>query len=173
MVKRVRSVILVLIQASILLLAGCSTGYSTQLPKTAPGFQLKDLNGQLASESQFRGKPVLLNFWASWCQPCRDEMPFLQQVYNLYKDKGLVFYEIDEGETPDAINKFFKDNALSMPVLIDSDKSVGQSYQITGVPETFLIDKNGIIRKWQIGAYPDAQSIQNDVQIVMGNFPGE
>lgn len=153
--------------AFLLLLGGCSTGYSTQLPKAAPNFQLKTTDGQVVSLNQFRGKPVLLNFWASWCQPCRDEMPYLQQIYNEYKDKGLVFYGIDIGESPEAINTFFLDNSLSLPVLLDSDKSVGQSYQITGVPETFLIDKNGIIRKWQIGAYPNAQMIKNDLKLIM------
>jgi thiol-disulfide isomerase/thioredoxin len=153
--------------AALLMVSGCSTGYSTQLPKSAPDFQLKTLDGQVVTLSQFRGKPVLLNFWASWCQPCRDEMPYLQQTYNNYKDKGLVFYAVDIGESPEAINKYFLDNSLLLPVLLDSDKTVGQSYQITGVPETFLIDENGIIRKWQIGAYPNAQAIADDLKIII------
>ncbi len=163
MLKTIRLGVLVL----LLMVAGCSTGYTTQKEKPAPDFQLKTLDDQTVTLNQFRGKPVLLNFWASWCGPCRDEMPFLQQAYNDYKDKGLIFYEVNEGETPDAINTFFKDNGLSMPVLLDSDKSVGQSYQITGIPETFLIDKNGIIRKWQIGGYPDVRSIENDIQLIL------
>lgn len=153
--------------ALLLLVVSCSTGFTPQKEKTAPDFQLKTLDGQVVTLSQFRGKPVLLNFWASWCQPCREEMPYLQQIYNNNKDKGLVFYAIDIGESPDTINKFFQDNSLFMPVLLDSDKSVSQSYQITGIPETFLIDKNGIIRKWQIGAYPNAQAIENDLKLIM------
>ena len=94
-------------------------------------------------------------------------MPFLQQIYNEYKDKGLAFFAIDEGETPEAINTFFSDNALSLPVLLDTDKKVAHDYQLTGVPETFIIDKNGIIRKWQIGAYPDANSIADDLKLIM------
>ncbi len=167
MIKHIQLGVQAAIAIILLTLAGCSSGYNTQLPTSAPDFNLKDLNGQIVTLKQSRGKPVFINFWASWCGPCRDEMPFLQETYNNYKDKGLVFYEIDWGETPDAINKFFKDNGYSMPVLLDLDRSVGQTYKITGVPETFLIDKNGIIRKWQIGAYPNGQAIEDDLKLVM------
>jgi len=161
------TVIITLTAILLLLLTGCSTGYTTKKEKTAPDFNLISLDGQTVTLSQFLGKPVFINFWASWCQPCREEMPFLQQTFNNYKDKGLVFLTIDEGEKPDAINKFFKDNGYTMPVLLDSKKTVGPEYQITGVPETFLIDKNGIIRKWQVGAYPNAQAIEDDLRLIM------
>lgn len=150
----------------LLTVTGCSTGYSSKI-ETARDFQLKSLDGQTVKFSDFKGKPVLLNFWASWCQPCREEMPYLQKVFDDYKAKGLVFYLINIGESPDTINKFFKDNGYSMPVLLDTDKSVGQSYRITGVPETFFIDKNGIIRNWKIGAYTDARSIEQDLKLIM------
>ncbi len=163
MLKAIRLGVLAL----LLMVAGCSIGYTPQKEKPAPDFQLKTLDGQVVTLSQFRGKPVLLNFWASWCQPCREEMPYLQQIYNKYKDRGLVFYAIDIGETPETINNFFKENSLFMPVLLDTDKSVGQSYGITGIPETFLIDKNGIIRKKQIGAYPNSEAIENDLKLIM------
>jgi len=146
---------------------GCSTGFSSQKEKTAPDFSLKSLDGQTITLSQFRGRPVVINFWASWCQPCRDEIPFLQQVYNKYNNMGLVFFAIDIGENPETINRYFKDNGLFMPVLLDSNKQVSQDYGITGVPETFFIDKNGIIRKWQIGAYPSVQAIEDDLKIIM------
>ena len=84
-------IIRVAVFALLLIVTGCSTGYVTQLPKAAPDFQLKTLDGKTVTLSQLRGTPVLINFWASWCQPCRDEMPFLQQVYNAYKGQGLCF----------------------------------------------------------------------------------
>ena len=153
----------------LVLLTGCSVGFTkdTTQEKTAPDFHLKNLDGQMVSLSEFRGKPVLINFWASWCQPCREEMPYLQQVYDEWTGKGLVFLAIDIGETPATINKFFADNNLSLPVLLDTDKQVGQEYGITGIPETFLIDKNGIIRKKQVGAYPNKQAIENDLGLIM------
>lgn len=153
----------------LVLLTGCSVGFTknTTQEKAAPDFRLKNLDGQFVTLSEFRGKPVLINFWASWCQPCREEMPYLQQVYDEWTSKGLVLLTIDMGETPAAINKFFAENNLSLPVLLDTDKEVGREYGITGVPETFLIDKNGIIRKKQIGAYPDKKSIENDLNLIM------
>ena len=113
------------------------------------------------------GKPTLVYFWASWCPPCRGEMPYLQQVYDEWASKGLVLLTIDIGETPATITKYFAENNLSLLVLLDTDKEVSQEYGITGVPETFLIDRNGIIRKKQIGAYPDKKTIENDLSIIM------
>lgn len=158
---------LVISVALMLGISGCATGSNFDKGSVAPDFALQDLDGQTVTLSALHGKPVFINFWASWCQPCREEMPYLQQTYDSFKDRGLAFYAIDIGESPDTIIKFFEDNAYSMPVLLDSDKSVGQSYHITGIPETFLIDKNGIIRKWRIGAYPNARAIEDDLKIIM------
>lgn len=166
MIKRIRLPIFVVLLPILLVIAGCSIGYSAD-KGNAPDFTLKSLDGQTVKLSDSIGKPVLINFWASWCGPCREEMPYLQKIYNDYKDTGLVFYLINIGESPDTINKFLKDNGYSMPVLLDSDKSVSQSYRITGIPETFFIDKNGIIRKWQIGAYPSAQAIEEDLKFIV------
>ena len=165
----IKHVTILIIPVLLLLLTGCSVGFtkSTTQEKLAPDFRLKNLEGQLVTLSEFRGKPVLINFWASWCQPCREEMPYLQQVYDEWASKGLVLLTIDIGETPATIKKFFAENNLSLPVLLDTDKEVSQEYGITGVPETFLIDKNGIIRKKQIGAYPNKKAIENDLSLIM------
>ncbi len=165
----IKRVLILIIPVLLLLVSGCSVGFtkSTTQEKAAPDFHLKNLDGHMVTLSEFRGKPVLINFWASWCPPCREEMPYLQQVYDEWTGKGLVLLTIDIGETPATINKFFTDNNLSLPVLLDTDKEVGREYGITGVPETFLIDKNGIIRKKQIGAYPDKKAIENDLGLIM------
>ena len=161
--------VIVLTMTMLLLPTSCSVGYTKTTPqeKAAPDFHLKSLDGQVVSLNDFRGKPVLINFWASWCGPCREEMPYLQQVYDEWTGKGLVLLTIDIGETPAAIKKFFAENNLSLPVLLDSDKEVGRVYGITGVPETFLIDKNGIIRKKKIGAYENKQAIESDLGLIM------
>ena len=158
----------------LLLLSGCSVGYSKTIPqeKAAPDFHLKNLDGQVVSLSDFRGKPVLINFWASWCGPCREEMPYLQQVYDEWTGKGLVLLAIDIGETPAAINKFFVENNLSLLVLLDSDKQVGQEYGITGVPETFLIGRDGRILYKHVGpiieeAFP---LVQREIEKALGGL---
>lgn len=158
-----------MISALVLLLTGCSPGYSstTTEERTAPDFRLQNLEGQSVALSDFRGKPVLVNFWATWCPACREEMPYLQQVYDRWTDKGLALLTVDIGEEPRVIKKYFEENGLSMPVLLDIDQGVARRYNITGIPTTLLIDGNGIIRKRQVGAYPNVAAIEKDLALVM------
>jgi thiol-disulfide isomerase/thioredoxin len=148
-------------------LAGCSnftTG--TALPQTgssAPDFVLQTLDGQKVMLSKLQGKPVLLNFWATWCPPCKAEMPYLQQIYDQYSRKGLVMYEIDIGESDATVRQFMNDNHLTLPVLLDTDKKVNDLYRIAGIPTTFLIDKNGIIRGRILGGFQDKVSIEKEL----------
>lgn len=155
--------------AVLLLLAGCSPGYSSTSVqgRAAPDFRLENIEGQSVALSDFRGKPVLVNFWATWCLACREEMPYLQQVYNEWTAKGLVLLTVDIGETPSVITKYFEENNLSMPVLLDIDQEVARRYNITGIPTSLLIDGEGIIRKRQIGAYPNAAAIEKDLSLIM------
>ncbi len=154
--------------ASLLLFSSCSMGFTpaTTKEKTAPDFQRRNLDGQLVALSDSRGKPVLVNFWATWCPPCREEMPYLQQVYDEWTAKGLVLLAVDIGETPAVVTKYFAENNLSMPVLFDSDEKVARKYNISGIPTTLLIDKDGIIRKTQIGAYPNKEAIEKDLNVI-------
>ncbi|MFH1032723.1 MAG: redoxin domain-containing protein [Chloroflexota bacterium] len=126
----------------------------------APDFQLQSLDGNTVSLSGLRGKPVLLNFWATWCPPCRKEMPYLQQIYNDWTSKGLVLLEIDVGETPATVNEFMKNNNLSMPVLLDVQKEVTRKYGIGAIPTTFFIDIDGIIQERVEGAFPNKLAIE-------------
>ncbi|MFC2048505.1 TlpA disulfide reductase family protein, partial [Chloroflexota bacterium] len=80
------------------------------------------------------GKPVLLNFWATWCPPCRSEMPLLQEIYEGWSDKGLVLLAIDIGEHPTQVRKFLETHNLSIPVLLDTNGEVAQKFSSTGLP---------------------------------------
>ena len=109
--KRLLTVMLVLILTTGLLIPGCSSpsksagaAQGPQVGKQAPDFQLQSLDGQSVSLSSFQGKPVLINFWATWCPPCRGEMPYIQQVYEEWSDKGLVILAIDIGENPSTVH---------------------------------------------------------------------
>ncbi len=176
--KRLILVILPTILVTVLLSVGCSAGFeqagseqsapaAPQVDKLAPDFQLPNLDGQIISLSDLRGKPVLINFWATWCPPCREEMPYLQQIYDEWSSKGLVLLTIDIGETPAQIKEFMQNNNLSLPVLLDATKSVAQRYNITGIPTTFLIDKNGVIRAKIIGSFPSAEAIEKELSKIM------
>ena len=104
--------------------------------------------------ADYKGKPVLLNIWATWCGPCREEMPRIETLHRELGDKGLaiVAVSIDNPGMADAIRDFRKEMKLSFEVLYDDSGRIRDDYQTTGVPETFLIDRQGVIRRRLIGA---------------------
>ena len=154
--------ILIIILFSGILLAGCSGG-TDQAPvigKTAPEFQLQSLDGQSISLSSLRGKPVLINFWATWCGPCRMEMPYMQEIHDEWSGEGLVMLAINIGESSDLVGQFMKNQGLSFPVLLDMQGEVAKQYGVRAIPTTFFIDKGGIIREKKIGAFQNAKDIE-------------
>jgi cytochrome c biogenesis protein CcmG/thiol:disulfide interchange protein DsbE len=102
----------------------------------------------------YRGKPILLNIWATWCAPCREEMPRIEQLHRELADSGLVVIaiSIDNPGMADAIREFRKEMKLSFEILYDESGKIRDDYQTVGVPETFLIDRQGVVRRRLIGA---------------------
>jgi len=121
------------------------------LGRYAPGFALPDLSGQSVSLSQWRGQIVLVNFWASWCQPCREEMPLLQATYEAYAQDGLVVLGVNMGESAQRVAGFAEDLGLTFPVLVDESTTVGALYRVRGAPTTYFIDREGVIRQRYVG----------------------
>lgn len=121
--------------------------------KVAPDFKLPDLNDRQVRLSDFRGKVVFLNFWATWCQPCREEMPSMEVLYKNFEKDGLVILaiSIDRVTTKKDIPPFVKNMNLTFPVLIDSWGQTDKRYKLMGVPETYIIDQGGILREKVIG----------------------
>jgi peroxiredoxin len=119
--------------------------------KEAPQFTLKNLSGEEISLASFRGKVILINFWATWCKPCKVEMPSLNELYNTFKDRGLVVLgiSIDSSEKP--VEKFLKKIPLDFPILLDSEVEVPKEYKVFAYPSTFLIDKRGVLKEKFIG----------------------
>lgn len=114
--------------------------------KVAPVFQLEDLNGKTVSLKEFRGKVIVLNFWATWCAPCRAEMPSLENLYRNLKDKGLVIIGVSVDSPEKTVQSFVKERGITFPILLDKRKEVSfDDYGVIGLPVTFLIDKKGII----------------------------
>ncbi len=121
----------------------------------APFFTLTTLDGQRVSLEQFIGKPVILNFWASWCEPCGMEMPFLQANFKKYEGAGLIVLGINasEKDSRQDVERFLEEHPVTFPILLDGDdSSVSRSYGIHGLPASFFIDSDGILRRIQIGA---------------------
>jgi peroxiredoxin len=135
--------------------------------KPAPDFQLPNLEGQPISLSDFRGKPVLLNFWATWCGPCVFEMPFIQSIFEESSDTGLVILAVNIGEAPPTVRDFIQSGNFSFPVLLDTSQDVALEYNVRGIPTTFLIDKNGIIQVIKVGAFSSMLEIKRSLSKII------
>jgi peroxiredoxin len=118
-----------------------------EVGQQAPDFTLPDVAGNEVSLSGYRGQPVIVNFWATWCAPCEIEMPELEQAYQERKDDGLVILAVNRDEDRGAVERFFYEELeLSFTPLLDDEARVNSLYRIVGLPTTFFIDAEGIIR---------------------------
>ncbi len=112
----------------------------------APDFALQTLDGQTLQLSDLKGQAVVLNFWASWCPPCRAEMPELEQAYQEHQDNGLVVLGVNQGEQQAVADDFMQQFELTFPVVLDQELVASRNYKVNSLPTTFFIDRNGIIR---------------------------
>lgn len=111
----------------------------------AANFSLKDLNGKVRRLSDYRGKLVIVNFWATWCPPCEREIPSMERTYRKFKHRGLVILGIEEGEGWETVEPVAEQMKITYPVLLDRDESVSRRYKIIGLPTSYLIDPRGRI----------------------------
>lgn len=141
-----------------------------EIGKVAPEFELKDLSGARVRLSEARGKVVLLNFWAEWCGPCRAEMPFMENLYKAFKDKGLVVLAVSVDRSEKAVKAFVSDKKLTFKVLMDKDKEVSfDQYGVIGFPTTFLIDKKGVVAEKFMGPMEwDSAEMKDTVSRLLG-----
>lgn len=124
--------------------------------KKASDFSLKDMLGRPRKLSAYRGKVVMLDFWATWCGPCRIEMPTVQKLSREYRLKGLVTFAVNVGETPAKVKPFLAKNGYTMPVLLDSDSAVSGLYQASAIPTLVIIGKTGNVVAYFTGVRDEA-----------------
>ena len=117
----------------------------------APEIVLKDLRGQEVKLSDLRGKIVLLNFWATWCKPCKQEMPAMQASYERLRDQGFVVLAVNELEDVEKVAEHIKTHGHTFLVVMDHDNRVANRYGVVGLPASFLIDRQGIVREHIFG----------------------
>lgn len=115
-------------------------------------FKLKDLNGNELSLSSLKGKKVFLNFWATWCPPCKSEMPEIEKLYEETKDSNLIIVAVEIGEPLNTVKPFIDSNKYKFKVLLDSDNSVADKYKINSIPTSYFIDTEGNIISEHLGA---------------------
>jgi len=128
---------------------------SVGLPKPAitqaPEFNLRDANGGPVSLSGYRGRMVLLNFWATWCRPCRDEMPSMEHLSRSLGGQGLAVVAVNQRESAALVNRFMKTHGLNFVTPLDTDGRVSAAYRVYGIPVSYVIDGNGQAIGWKSG----------------------
>lgn len=138
-----------------LLAAGVAFGASVKVGQKAPNFKLANLQGKQVSLSNYKGQGVVLNFWATWCGPCRQELPDFQKEHRTGKKFKVVTVNLRENKK--TVQDFMKRGKYTFPVLLDSKGTVSKSYGVKAVPTTIFIDKNGIVREVVVGTLTGAQ----------------
>lgn len=128
----------------------------------APDFVLTDMQGTKHRLSDYKGQGVFLNFWGTWCPPCKKEMPYINNQYHQFKDQGVQVLAVDIQESELAVNQFAAHYKLDFPIMIDTNKEVMTTYGVDQLPATFLIDKSGKVVKYHTG-----EMTENDVREFM------
>ena len=149
-----RILVLILCTGVIFLLPQCSKKKESPAD-LAPDFTLKTLDGQEITLSQLKGRVVLLDFWATWCGPCRESIPHLIELYSHYRGSGfeLIGMDVDKGDV-ETVRRFVKSMDIPYPIIVAPD-DLARSYRVTSIPATILIDKEGNLRE-RIAGFSDA-----------------
>lgn len=141
-----------------------------QESEQAPDFTLQTLEGERVDLSDYRGQGVLINFWATWCEPCKAEMPAIEQMYQIYGDQGFTVLAVNTGESELSINGFVRNYGLSFPILLDQEKKVTNDlYRIGPLPSSIFVEPNGTINKIVIGEMNSAMIEQYILQTISGS----
>lgn len=163
--QRITLYILILIAGAawIFISAGTSAVGTTSAPQagfTAPDFTLKTPTGEEYTLSELKGNAVLVNLWATWCPPCRAEMPAIQKMYDEYKDQGFIVLGVNMTyqDDPFAVTPFVEEYGLTFPILLDETGEVGAAYQIRSLPSSYFINRLGVITEVVIGG-PMAEAL--------------
>lgn len=154
-----------------LLLLGCGVDLKPpEVGDQAPPFTAFAMDGTEVSAQDLAGSPYMLNVWATWCGPCRKEMPDLQRLHDAYSDQGfsVVGVSVDNRSARDAIEMFLNELDIQFPIFHDPTAAIQDTYFLLGLPGTFLIDRNGVItRKWMGPFLPLAPDVRQDVEALL------
>ena len=153
MLKNFRSLTFVLLLSMSMGCDAVSTDSLTALPKKppAPSFELRDMDDNIHTLADYKGKPVIINFWATWCPPCRAELPSMNRAWAKVKDEGIAMLAINVGEDEDAIFAFTAEYPIDFTVLLDENSEQIPNWQITGLPTTYVLDPEGRVAFQAVG----------------------
>ena len=176
-----KKILLILSLSLVILIAGAAVLYNnlkndsnipdaniSEVKRPAPDFTVYDMQGNNVSFSDFKGKPVIINFWATWCGPCQSEMPHFEDAYKKYGDDiHFLMINLTDGmrETPETVYDFINHFGYTFPVYYDIGYVASDAYGISPIPATFFIDKNGNIASSQIGAMTAAM-LEKHIELI-------
>ncbi len=159
--------IALVIAAMALVTAACggagTPGGPPRVGQLAPDFSLEQLDGSRLALRELRGQVVLVNFWASWCGPCKVEMPLIQQVYDQYRSRGFQVVGVDFGEPREDAAEFVQQGGFSWPFVLDGNQAVAKRYNILGLPASFFLDRQGVIRQIHVGPFVTREQLEQKV----------
>lgn len=138
---------------------------NSSLSNKANNFILYDLNGNEITLNNYLGKKVFVNFWASWCEPCKAEMPAIEKIYQEYKDKDLVILAINIGENKKTVERFITDNKYNFQVLLDPKGKIAEEYNVSAIPVSYFINENGDIVNRRVGSMK-FEEMKNYIQLL-------
>jgi peroxiredoxin len=136
---------------------------SALVGKPSSDFTLDDMTGKAVTLSEMKGSVVVLDFWATWCGPCVASLPHLNKVYKDFEKDGLKVYALNQREDKQKVAAFIKDKTLTIPVLLDKEGNVAKQYLVTGIPQTVIIGKDGVVKKVLVGFNPDGDQELRDL----------
>ena len=136
----------------------------------APEISLSSLEGEIVNLSDFRGQVVLINIWASWCTPCKTEMPAIQNMYDKYRDDGFVILAVNatNSDNINNVTNFVENQNLTFPILLDTEGIVSQKYQVQALPSSFFITQDGIINEVVIGGPMAEALLESRISSLLG-----
>lgn len=173
--KKNRKAVQYIVLALMLIVGGYAIGQSlfasTPVLKagdTPPSFKLADLDGNVHESAQYKGKPLILNFWGTFCPPCRNEMPALQNVYDKWKDKGVQLVGINLSEDKLSVQSFIRQVNVNFPTLLDRGRQTEKKFGLKQYPTTFFIRADGTIQEVLIGGPMTEEQIESQIAMLLG-----
>ncbi len=144
-------------------------GRTPEVGRLAPQFALRDPEGNVRRLSDFRGQVVWINFWATWCGPCRRELPDIQRLAGEFRDRDLVVLALNLQESAGKATSFWEELDLDLPILLDSDGDVAEQYRLVGLPNNFFIDRDGTLRAFDLGFLTEGQMRERLAEVGLGS----
>lgn len=157
---------LIMVIVLLAALGGCTRQEKTSVISAAPDFTLKDLGGKAVHLAELKGKVVLVEFWATWCPPCRESIPGMERLHKAYQAKGLVVLGVSMDTSGlDEIRSFAKDFGISYPVLM-ADEEVAAKYMVRAIPVVYIVNKEGMIARQYLGGAEEGD-LEKDIKALL------